>query len=454
MLYRKTLGVFAISVFTLFAVASLGAAQDLAVIATSDFTSGSLASLRVGTDTASVNLINTHGDNAIRSYKDMVYVINRLGADNILVLDPKDLRKPVKQFSVGNGANPQDIAFASPTKAYVPRYDRPGLLVVNPTTGDSLKAIDLSAFADADGIPEMAAAFVFTVDKPSSDFTGDSQTGGVPKMAASLGVGKWVYVTCQRLDRKARFAPTDRSVIAVIDAEADTVVDLDARTVGVQGIDLTLKNPGSAALRNDRLYLSCVGSYSDFKDGGIEVVDLAQNRSLGMGVSEATLGGNAGPFAVSSDSTGYVVVSDASFTNSIKRFDLSAKTASAPLKGHSGGFTPDIQVSGGRLYVADQGSFTDPKSTGLLIYDAATGEKLKGPISTGLPPNGIAFVTGLAADFDGNGVVDLEDFFAFAAGFGKRRGDAGFNANYDLSNNGAVDFDDFFLFAEQFGKRR
>jgi hypothetical protein len=147
------------------------------------------------------------------------------------------------------------------------------------------------------------------------------------------------------------------------------------------------------------------------------------------------------------------VVSDASFTNSIRRFDLSAKTASAPLKGHSGGFTPDIQVSGGRLYVADQGSFTDPKSAGLLIYDAATGEKLKGPISTGLPPNGIAFIT-IGADFDGNGAVDFEDFFAFAAAFGKRRGDAGFDAKYDLSQNGAVDFDDFFMFVDQFGYKR
>lgn len=425
--YRKTYSIVTLGILITLVAASLATAQDLVVIATSDFTSGSLASLRVGADSASVNLINTHGDNAVRSYNGMVYVINRLGADNILVLDPKDLRRPVKQFSVGNGSNPQDIAFISPTKAYVPRYGRTGLLVVNPATGDSLKAIDLSAFADADGIPEMTSAFA---------------------------VGTRVYVTCQRLDQKARFAPTDKSVVAVIDAEADTVIDLDPKTAGVQGIDLTLKNPGSAALRNGRIYLSCVGSYSDFKDGGIEVVDLAQNRSLGVGVGEVTLGGNAGPLAMSSDSTGYVVVSDASFTNSIKQFDLSAKTASAPLKGHSGGFTPDIQVSGGLLYVADQGSFTNPKSAGILVYNAATGEKLKGPIGTGLPPNGIAFVTMLAADFDGNGAVDFEDFFAFAAGFGKKQGDAGFNAKYDLSKNGAVDFEDFFAFVDQFGYRR
>ena len=61
-------------------------AQDLVVVATSDFSSGSLASLKVGSDSASVNLINTHGDNAVRSYNGQVFVINRLGADNILVI--------------------------------------------------------------------------------------------------------------------------------------------------------------------------------------------------------------------------------------------------------------------------------------------------------------------------------------------------------------------------------
>jgi hypothetical protein len=59
----------------------------------------------------------------------------------------------------------------------------------------------------------------------------------------------------------------------------------------------------------------------------------------------------------------------------------------------------------------------------------------------------------LASDFDGNGVVDFDDFFAFAAAFGKRQGEAAYEARYDLSKNGVVDFDDFFVFADDFGKR-
>jgi hypothetical protein len=56
--------------------------------------------------------------------------------------------------------------------------------------------------------------------------------------------------------------------------------------------------------------------------------------------------------------------------------------------------------------------------------------------------------TVLPGDFNGDGGVDFDDFFLFAAAFGSRE------ARFDLSRDGRVDFDDFFLFAAQFGKRR
>jgi peroxiredoxin len=50
-----------------------------------------------------------------------------------------------------------------------------------------------------------------------------------------------------------------------------------------------------------------------------------------------------------------------------------------------------------------------------------------------------------ASDFDGDGVVGLEDFFLFAGAFGGR------DEKFDLDRSGAVDFNDFFLFAADFG---
>ena len=61
-------------------------------------------------------------------------------------------------------------------------------------------------------------------------------------------------------------------------------------------------------------------------------------------------------------------------------------------------------------------------------------------------------VTAGSADFDGNGRVDLKDFFAFAAGFGSDRDSPDFDLRFDMNSDGAIDFDDFFIFAEQFGQ--
>ena len=61
---------------------------------------------------------------------------------------------------------------------------------------------------------------------------------------------------------------------------------------------------------------------------------------------------------------------------------------------------------------------------------------------------------GLPGDFDGNGAVNFDDFFAFAGAFGTAQGQAGFDARFDMDRSGRVDLDDFFLFAEVFGRTR
>jgi hypothetical protein len=60
---------------------------------------------------------------------------------------------------------------------------------------------------------------------------------------------------------------------------------------------------------------------------------------------------------------------------------------------------------------------------------------------------------GTSADFNGDGTVNFDDFFLFAAAFGMKKGKEGYDVKFDLDQNGEVDFTDFFLFAEQFGKK-
>ena len=54
-------------------------------------------------------------------------------------------------------------------------------------------------------------------------------------------------------------------------------------------------------------------------------------------------------------------------------------------------------------------------------------------------------------DFNGDGMVNLADFLAFAGGFGTRSGDAKYDSRADMDGNGAIDLSDFLAFAEVFG---
>ena len=58
----------------------------------------------------------------------------------------------------------------------------------------------------------------------------------------------------------------------------------------------------------------------------------------------------------------------------------------------------------------------------------------------------------LPADFDGSGTVDFADFLGFVDQFGLSRGDARYDARYDLNGNGEIGFGDFLIFVNDFGK--
>lgn len=410
----------------LFATSAL--AQNRAIIVTTDYVTGSLSSLDLSTNTATKNILTIHSDAAVRTYQNKVYIINRLGQDNIIALDSNNLKTPLKQYSVGNGSNPHDIVFVSEKKAYVSRNNLNRLLIVNPITGDSLGTVDLFTFADADGLPEASQMAIYN---------------------------NRLFVVCQRLDQKGSFGPTDFSVIAVVDVATNQLVDVNTTTAGIQGIVMAGKNPTGAALQGNKWILSTVNTFGSLTDGGIEVINLDSLKTEGIVINETTIGGNLNALAMKSSSEGYIVLSDANFANVVKPFNLTTKTIASALSNISGGYIPALSVFGNRLYILDQGSFTDPASGGVKAFDITTNQLVAGPINVGLPPSGIAFLgsaVSLSSDFDNSGRVDFPDFLVFAAAFGKSTGQSGFDVKFDLDNSGSVDFPDFLKFVTEFGK--
>jgi DNA-binding beta-propeller fold protein YncE len=120
--------------------------EQIAVITTTDYSSGNLASIAEGDSTAAIDLLPIHSDNAVTAYGGYVYVIERKGGDNIIKLDPNNLGESgvIYQKSVGNDSDPHDIAFVSENKAYVSRYDDTALWIIDPSSGDKTGEIDLS----------------------------------------------------------------------------------------------------------------------------------------------------------------------------------------------------------------------------------------------------------------------------------------------------------------------
>ncbi len=340
-------------------------AATRAFVVESDFSSGSFSGIDVPTRAPACDVASVSGDPRVRWFGGLVYVINRSGASNIQMHDGTNYAF-VRQFSVGAGSNPYDIAFASATKAYVARYDTPDLWVVNPATGAHTGTISLAGFADADGIPEMDHL---------------------------QRVGPLLFVSLQRLDRNNQYAPTAYSAVAVIDTRTDAIVDCDAVSPGVQPIVLARKNPVTGFVLDvsrSRLYVGCAGNYG-VADGGIEGIDAAALVSTGVVASEDSLGGDVLDIAWHDDDRAYAIVSNASFDNSLIRWSPVSGRRTATLFS-PGGFTlsdAEVTPDGTEVWVCHS-AFLTP---GVRVFSTATGASIASPITCTLPPQGMTFDT-------------------------------------------------------------
>ncbi|MCA9727692.1 MAG: hypothetical protein KC729_08410 [Candidatus Eisenbacteria bacterium] len=326
---------------------------------TTDFSTGSLSSVALDDPwNADLDVASVCADAVGRSYGGLFYVVNRLGCDNIQVIDPAQGYATVREFSVGSGSNPQDIAFASPNRAFVSRYDRTTLLEIDPGTGATVDSLSLAAFADGDGLPEMHRIWL---------------------------QGKYLYVQLQRLDRNDGYQPVAPSYLVVIDIDAWEVVDTDPQAPGVNAIPLTGLNP-TGPMEIDRttgdLLVPESGRFLEL-DGGLDRIDLFRWKAEGFAVSESALGGDLLHFAQWDGARAYAIVSDAGFNTCLVAFHPLLGTNLGTVYCSDGFELADCVTSAeGWLYVADR-DFIDP---GVRIFHAGTGQPEGDLVPTGLPP--------------------------------------------------------------------
>lgn len=340
------------------------AAESRAFVYATDFSSGSIAAIAFGPPrTVAPTLATVSSDAVLRYFDGLLYVVNRFGFDNIQVLDPASGYTTVREFSVGNGSNPHDIAFVSRTKAYVTRYGSSDLWIVNPQTGAHTGTISLAQFADADGIPEM------------------------DRMAVWAGR---LFVTVERLDRDNFFLPTDSSQVVVIDPTTDTIVDADPVAPGVQGILLPYQNPSTELIVDPAgmLVVGCAGA-PGVMDGGIVRLNPSTLTVAATEITEASLGGDVNDVSVFDAGHGYAVVSDASYNTQLKAYNRATHAVTSMPFSTVGFNIGDTEINDrGELWLCDR----TPGNPGVRVFDAATGAQITlSPLSTGLPPADIVF---------------------------------------------------------------
>lgn len=343
---------------------------EFLLITTTDYQSGSYGVYAADPGIMSASNPSIYSDATAVFYGGKVWVVNRFGQDNILEIDPATGFQPTSnQFSVGAGSNPYDVAFASLAKAYVSRYGATAVWIVNPSTGQKLGEIDLSAYADAaDGKPEMAYMTV---------------------------VGNRLFIALQRLDRtRFPWAPTDASYVAVVDTTSDSIVDADPGQPGVNPMVLAGKNPTTPWQPFDgRLYVGEQGALGVL-DGGIERVNPTTLASEGFLATENAFGGEINDFVLGLN-RGYAITSDTacSIPPNYTPCNTHLKTFNSATGGNvqtvldSNGFTLSkiaLSQDGSRLFVLDR----DLLKPGLRVFRTSDNTELTtAPIPTGnLPP--------------------------------------------------------------------
>ena len=262
--------------------------------------------------------------------------------------------------------NPWDAAVDANGRLWVARYDQPTVAIVEPD-GSFSGTVDLSAYADTDGLPEASAVHV---------------------------AGDRAYVAIERLDRCNGWQPAGPGVIVEIDVATRAVV---------KSIELGGTNPFGRLVpvpwdsSGNTVAVALTGDFFSIDDGDVAaIVDLQSGTAKGFG-RETELDGSVAEVVVAAPDEAYMIVANPDMTNatSLVRIDpqtgqisgklLDSRTSSNPGGGycHRG-----LAVVGEHLLVGSKA----PCETGVIVLERQSGQRLGLIPPAKLPPIAIQAV--------------------------------------------------------------
>lgn len=311
-------------------------------------------------------MLESGPESILRSAEGRVYVVSRTEG-TIAVINP-DTWTTLHVHSLGVGSEPADIAVVSSELAYVTRRTATHLARLNLLTGDLNDVVDLSPFADADGVPDMNM------------------------MAVHEGR---LFVQIRRVDLiNMQFVPP--AYLAVVDLESEQLIDVDPGTAGVQAIELQGMAPKfkmQVMPQTRRLFVSASGDM--FDEGGLEMIDLDTLQSAGLVLREAEdgLGADLGSFVMVAPDRGYfVATTDFALSSHLQSFSISGGVELGPeLFVTLDYFIPTLAFDSQTNTVFFPVGGTSGQ--GVHVLDALTDTLLtQEPIPTSGPPSDIALV--------------------------------------------------------------
>lgn len=401
---NKWISMAAVAMCILWMAAPAAAAQK-AVVATvaADFSSGAHSVVSVdpvgGPRSVQNQLLPTDvSDIALSAYGSYFYRIEKFQADNVTKFHMEAPTIPVWQYSTNDAgeegsSNPYGLVFLNDSKAYLLRYGKSIAWIVNPSakTQDEFKIgeLDLSAYADDDGVPEMAAGVI---------------------------AGGKLFIVCQRL---ADFVPTNDAYVAVFDTATDEEIDTATENnAGLQGIALPIRNPMGIQQFGGEIYVQGSGDLgADWAGrdpaytGGIIRIDPL-TYAVEMVVDDGNAAdhpyGNISGMAIASADKGYFVGYAGWENNTLYAFNPATGVVSGPanealagknIAGLDAGAYPDAN---GMVWVCNS---TEAE---VVILDPAD-DSIDERIDTALNPLQVVFVyESDAAPVDGDG-SDADD---------------------------------------------
>ena len=307
---------------------SSSSAEDVvtAVVFGTDYTTGELRWVINGKKLSEKSVAFFQDSKVIANGSDL-YVLERMGADNITKLNPKELEEKVEkavvwQIPLDDGANPTDIAFSG-ENAWVALQNADSLVRISTKDGKISKSIKTTDFA---------------YEGETSPYVADIE----------LNDGK-LYVLMQRymLDPATWATTYPKGLLAIYDASTGDLKDT---------VQLLKKNPTAMTFFDGSLYVASQGEYNAAygtaadEERGIEKVNLAEKKSE-LIVSGKTLGGGIYAFAAE-HGIAYAAIYKSYGDVPLAKIDLAAKTAST-VEGIADA-EGSLAVKGGVVYVGDR----------------------------------------------------------------------------------------------------